>query len=101
MNFDVDTRSRILVDMTLDFDPTGTTVELSIDGTWYAATWQGSPVRVGTDWAQTAQTNLYFAGPDAVASGATVLASGDHDQKTRVTNGQQIIAESAGVITIG
>jgi hypothetical protein len=85
MNFPRGTRTKIFEDMTLDVDPTGSTVELAVDGTWYPAAWQGSAVQSGSKWTQTALTTGYFAGPDAVASGATVLTAGRHLTTTRVT----------------
>jgi hypothetical protein len=92
MKFDAGTRTRIFVDVTLDFDPTGSTIELRVDSAWHAATWQGSAV-VGTgSWTQTAQTVDYFVGPDVTdQSGATPVALGIHEQEVRVTKGQDIL----------
>lgn len=98
MNFDAATRTKIYVDMDLSYDPTGTTVELNIDGTWYPATWQGSPTPIGSKWTQTALTTGYFAGPAVDAgtvAGATVLAAGNHVTETRVTGGGQVITADA------
>jgi hypothetical protein len=85
MRFDRATRTRVLVDMELDTDPTGSTIELWVDGTWLAAEWQATPVQLGDKWTQTARSTGFFAGPDATGTGATVLASGRHATKTRVT----------------
>lgn len=104
MNLNRATRTRILDDLTVTIDPTGSTVELNIDGTWYPATWLGSPVQVGTvppKWTQTAQTTGYFAGPDATASGATVLVAGQHFTLSRVTSGQDIIVGVSSRIDVG
>lgn len=104
MNLDAGTRTRILVDLTLDLDPDGTTVELRVDDTWHAATWldtAAETTRNGkTTWTQTARTTDYFAGPDAVASGATVLALGRHEQEVRVTSGQDVITRDLRAINV-
>lgn len=104
MNFDSGTRTRLLVDMTLDFDPAGTTLEVAVDGTWYPATWQDTATAVaavGTPgssgykppkWYQTGQTTGYFAGPQVASPGsAVVLALGTHSFATRVTSGADVI----------
>jgi hypothetical protein len=83
--FDRATRTRVLADMELDVNPTDSTIELFIDGTWRPADWQGTPVQLGDKWIQTARSTGFFAGPDATGTGATVLASGRHATKTRVT----------------
>jgi hypothetical protein len=79
------TRTRVLADMTLDVNPTGSTIEINVDGTWRPADWQGTPVQLGDKWTQTARSTGFFAGPDATGTGATVLTSGRHATKTRVT----------------
>ena len=101
MNFDPGTRTRLLVNMTLDFDPTGSTVEVKVDDTWHAATWQGSAVQKGTSWTQTARTTDYFAGPEATAAGASVLAVGRHPTHTRVTSGSDVIVAKSSPIDVG
>ena len=45
----------------------------------------------GSRWTRTARTTGYFAGPDAEASGATVLTAGKHRTQTRVTQGDDIL----------
>lgn len=85
MRLDDETRTRLFVDMTLDVDPTGSTIDLSVDGTWHSCDWQGDPGQAGGKWTQTARTSGYFAGPAATADGATVLATGRHLTQTRVT----------------
>jgi hypothetical protein len=85
MRLDDETRTRLFADMTLDVDPTGSTVEVSIDGVWHVCDWQGSPVQSAGKWTQTARTTGYFAGPAATADGATVLAAGRHLTQTRVS----------------
>ena len=94
------TRTRILADLTVDIDPTGSTVELKVDGTWYPAEWQGASVLAAGKWKQTARTTGYFAGPDAVAAGATVLAVGRHLTKTRVTSGSDILVAPSSPIDV-
>lgn len=101
MRFDAGTRTRLLATMTLDFDPTGSTVEVKVGSTWFPATWQGSPVQSGGNWTQTARTTAYFAGPDADASGATALTAGRHLTQTRVTSGTDIIADDSDPIDVG
>ena len=97
MKFDAGTRTRILVDVTAEIDPTDSTVEVRVDDTWHPATWLDEPVEsrsaanARTTWKQTARTDTYFAGPDAAAGGATVLALGRYPMEVRVTSGQDIL----------
>lgn len=100
MRFDAGTRTRLLATMTLDFDPTGSTVEVKVGATWFPATWQGSPVQSGGKWTQTARTTAYFSGPDADSSGATALTAGRHLTQTRVTSGTDIIADDSDPIDV-
>lgn len=101
MNFDNDTRTRILIPaMRTSFDPSSATIELKIDDTWHAAEWTGAAVASGSAWTRPAQTVAYFAGPNAVASGATVLANGRHLTETRVTNGGDIIVAKSSPIDV-
>ena len=102
-------RARLLIDVTLDVDPTGSTVEVQVDGgSWSAATWQGSPVQRNvfangatvTRWTQTARTTGYFAGSDATAAGATVLAAGRHLTKTRVVVGGDTLVNNSTPIDV-
>ena len=105
MNLYTDTRTRLYVDMVLDTDPTGATVELSIDGTWYPCDWQVTPVKgknrdTGRDeWKQTARTSGYLAGPTAVATAGEMLTVGRHVTETRVTwaGGDTITAPSTPI----
>lgn len=94
-------KKRLLVDMTLDVDPTGSTVEINVDGTWYDAEWLDDPVHHVADphWTQTARTIDKFAGPDAPPGGATVLALGRHKSSTRVTltDGDALVATSSSI----
>ena len=110
VKFETDTNTRLLVDMAVEVDPSGTTVEIKVDGTWYAATWQGSAVSSTrtvnglsrTTWRQTARTTGYFAGPDvAVPGSSVVLALGRHPTKTRVTSGQDVITEDSTPVVVG
>ncbi len=104
MKFDAGTRTRILVDVTIGVDPDGSTVELRVDNTWYPATWLDAAttttVAGRTVWVQTARTDGYFAGPDATASGATVLALGTHPTEIRVTSGQDVLTYNMGTVTV-
>lgn len=100
MMFDAGTRTRILLNMSLDFDPTGSTVEVKVDSTWYPATWLGSPVLAAGKWTQVARTTAYFAGPEATASGATVLAAGRHPTQTRVTSGSDILVADSSFVDV-
>lgn len=102
MNLDRGTRTRLFVDMELDVDPTGSTVDVAVDGTWYPATWQGTAVQSGTKWRQTARTNGYFAGPDVASpNGAVVLTAQRHSTKTRVTTGTgDVLAEDSTPIDV-
>lgn len=107
MKFDAGNRTRILVDLVMDLDPTGSTVELRIDNTWYPATWLGSPVQatpvypatVGK-WTQTARSNAYFAGPDANQSGATPVAAGRHPMEVRITSGQDVLTDNLSALVV-
>jgi hypothetical protein len=99
MRFDRATRTRVLVDMELDVNPTGSTIELFVDGTWRPADWQATPVQLGDKWTQTARSSGFFAGPDATGTGATVLTPGRHPTKTRVTlaTGDTLTADSTPI----
>lgn len=100
MKLHTDTRTRLLVDMTLDVDPTGSTVAIAVDGTWYPATWQGTAVEKSGKWMQTAQTTGYFAGPTATASGAVVLSPGRHRTKSKVTVGGDVLVNESSAIDV-
>jgi hypothetical protein len=99
MRLDDETRTRLFADMTLDVDPTGSTVEIGIGGTWHACDWQGTPAQSGGKWTQTARSSGYFAGPAATADGATVLAVGRHLTQTRVTwaGGDSLVESSTPI----
>lgn len=104
MKFDAGTRTRLLVKMELDFDPTGSTVEVKVDSTWHPATWQDSPVQSGGKWTQTARTTDYFAGPEvANPAGATVLgiSPARHLTQTRVTSGSDVIVADSTPLDVG
>lgn len=101
MKFDTGTKTRVIADMTLDIDPTGSTIEVQVDSTWYAASWLGSPVSASGKWTQSAQTTGYFAGPDVASPGsAVVLATGRHLTQTRVTQGSDILVEDSTPIDV-
>lgn len=102
MKFDAGTRTRLLVKMELDFDPTGSTVEVKVDDVWHAASWQGSAVQSGGVWRQTARTSDYFAGPEVASpAGATVLAVTRHLTQTRVTSGTDVIVADSSPLDVG
>lgn len=104
MKFDAGKRTRIYVDLIVGIDPDGSTVELRVDGTWYAATWLATAttttIEGRTAWLQTALTTGYFAGPDATASGATVVTLGNHPMEARVTSGQDILTVNLDPMTV-
>ena len=99
------TRARLIADVTLDFDPTGSTVEVAVDGTWYPASWVGSPVQrnvsvggaIVARWTQTARTTGFFAGPTATPAGAVVLAAGRRSTKVRVTGTDTLVNDSTPI----
>lgn len=97
MKFPAGTRTRILLDpVTLDFDPTGSTIELQVDGTWYPCTWLGTATASGAKWTQQARTVAYFSGTAQPTT--TVLTTGRHPTRTRVTlSGDVIVADSSPV----
>ena len=101
MIFDAGTRTRLLAALTLDFDPTGSTVEVKVDAAWYPATWQGAPIAAGGKWTQTARTTGYFAGPEAVLGSAVLLAVTRHLTQTRVTSGTDIIVADSDPVDVG
>ena len=104
MRFDAATRTRLIATMTLDFDPTASTVEVKVDGTWYPATWLGAPVLASGKWTQQARTTGYFAGPEvALPAGAVVLTvtpTPRHLTQTRVTSGSDIIVADADPVDV-
>ena len=86
MNLDDDARVNIRWDASLTFDPTGSTVELEVDGTRHAMSWQGSPVSAGGRWTQRALTNDRFCGSAATPIGSDVaLTVGSHPAQPIVT----------------
>lgn len=99
MRFDDETRTRLFLDMTLDVDPTGSTIEVGVDGTWHACDWQGEPAQKAGRWTQTARTSGYFAGPAASPDGATVLTVGRHSTQTRVSwaGGDSLVGASSPI----
>ena len=98
-----ETRTRLLIDMELDTDPTGSTVELKVDGTWYPATWLETPTGGGEVWRQTSRTETFFAGPavDAPPAETVVLELGRHLLETRVTfTDGDTVTKTAGFIDV-
>lgn len=94
MKLDEDTKVFLFWDADLSVDPTSSTVEIEVDGTRHAMTWQGSPVQAGARWTQTARTTEKFAG-STVTPGASivVLTVGSHTIKPVVTtaDGQIVV----------
>jgi hypothetical protein len=95
MRLDEDAKEYLWWDAELTFDPTGSTVEIEVDGTRYAMAWQGSPVVVtaGKKWTQTARTTTKFAGSTVTpGAGVVVLTPGTHTLKpvTTPTDGQVV-----------
>lgn len=103
MKMHTGTRTRITIDMVLDFDPTGSTLEYKVDATWHPCTWLGSPVQDGARWKQTAVTDDWFAGPGTDdGDDEVVLSLGRHFTQTRVTAGGNEItgrSEPVDVVT--
>lgn len=98
MNFDDESRTRILVDVKLDNDPTGQAIDYKVDGTWYACTWLGSPILVDGKWYQTARTVKWFCGPAATSqAGDVVLTLGRHYTETRLNGDDTIVAASSPI----
>jgi hypothetical protein len=85
MRFDRATRTRVLVDMELDVNPTDSTIEIWVDGAWHAAEWQNMPVQLGDKWTQTARSTQFFGGYAVDNISTVLLAEGRHPTKTRVT----------------
>ncbi len=105
IRFNDETRTRILLPgVVTTFDPATATLELKIGATWYACDWTAAATTTGSGasqtWTRAGRTTLYFAGPAAVASGATVLALGRHLTETRVTNGGDIITAPSSLIEV-
>jgi phage gp36-like protein len=82
------TRTRIVVDLSLDLDPAGATVAVDVDndGEWHDATWLAPATLTDGLYYRAAQTVQFFvAGPVADPAGAVVLAPGRHFTTARVT----------------
>ena len=102
LELDDESRVRITVTTETDFDPAAATVEVSVDGTWHAATWTETATYTPPGkWTRRAQTTGYFAGPAATANGATVLAAGSHSTQARITSGGDVVVAGASVIEVG
>jgi hypothetical protein len=104
MKLNADVRTRLLADMTLNFDPTGSTAEISVDGVWYEAAWIGSPTSSHGNWAQTMRTLTHFAGPDFDPTGLPVvdtvtLTDTRHTTRTRVitADGDVLVRDSSPI----
>lgn len=97
MRLTVGTRTRIIADLTFEFDPTNATVELELDdsGVWHPATWTGPAVVLPSgDWTREAQSDEFFIGGESDGS-AVALPIGRHFTTARVTlAGQPYLAPS-------
>lgn len=94
---DDDARLYLYADLTLSVDPTGSTVQLEVDATKYAMTWQGTPVAASGVWKQTARTTAKFIGSAVTVTSSDVqLTSGRHPTQALVTmaDGQVIPGSS-------
>ncbi len=104
MKFDNETRTRLIVTVTTDFDPADATLEVGVDGTWHPASWTDPAVvsnsATGRKWTRAARTVGYFAGPDVDPSGATALTTGRHSTETRVTSGADVIVATSTPIDV-
>lgn len=86
MRLDDDALVFVTWDAELSADPTGSTVELEVDGVRRSATWQGSPVQSGSSWRQTARTNGKLGGTNSTPGGSDVkLTAGRHMAQFIVT----------------
>ena len=102
MKLDDESRARLNVTVTTDFDPANSSIEVAVDGTWHAATWlETATYTPPGKWTRRAQTTDYFAGPAATANGAAVLAAGSHATQTRVTSGGVVIVAASSRIDVG
>lgn len=99
MKLNDDTRTRLLVDVVLDVDPAGATLELKIDDTWYPCDWQGAATESGGKWSRAGRTSGYFAGPTVPPDGAVVLDGPRHLTETRVAwvGGDTIVERSTPI----
>lgn len=103
LDFDADTVARITVTVTLDFNPTGSIIELKVGSVWHDAVWLGTPVECENgEWKQDAQTLEYFAGPDvsALMFGTVQFSESRYRTKTRVKVGDNLIAWDSTQIQI-
>lgn len=102
MRLTTGTRTRILADLTFEFDPSAATVQLEIDGgDMVAATWAGPAVAQGGTWTRTAQSDgFYIAGPVDDPDGATVLALGRHNVTAHVLAAGESYVTPATVIDV-
>lgn len=97
------TRTRILADLTFEFDPSAATVTIEIDdnGTLHDATWVGPAVSVGAEWTRTAQTVEFFvAGPVDDPGTAIELPLGRHYTTAHVTAGADSFLTPSTVLDV-
>lgn len=86
MTLDDDARVYLTGSLTVSVDPTGSTVELEVDGSRYPMAWVGSPVASSGRWVQDAKTTYRFCGSNATAVGSDVkLTAGTHAAQILVT----------------
>lgn len=99
------TVTRILVDLTFEFDPSAATVqvELDDDGVLLPATWVGPAVEdtAGGTWSRTAQTDgTFIAGPVADPAPYVELDLGRHFTTAHITAGTDSFVTPATVIDV-
>lgn len=105
MEFNSATRAQLVFTVTLDFDPTDSTLEAQIDDDgWVACAWDDDPevtgLGVNRTWVQKGHTTGYYKGPDASGTG-TSLTAGLHQVSTRVSpDGGGNIAHYAGPLDV-
>jgi hypothetical protein len=98
VKFNRATSTKLLVDMTMDVDPTGAELELWVGDAWHPCEWISATTQVGTKYRRTARTTRHFRGMTAEAneSGSYTLNRRLYQTKTRLTTagGDEIVAPS-------
>lgn len=93
MNIDLDGREYATIDVTVDYDPTGT-IELRIDDEWYPMTWTGAST-ANADGTYTRSAQLLVAGPHVDPAtnpaGTVVLTAGSHLTAWRLTDDPELV----------
>lgn len=109
LKFDTETRTRIIVDVTVKgVDPSVSQVAIKVGDEWHAAGWMGPATVVETDaggdpvkWARTARTVGFFAGPELESPGsATVLPFEETFTKARVVTTDDTLTVDTDLIIV-